>query len=46
MLRAAVPVKEFGDVLCHRADSTWVYLKLAAEDLHAVALEIPTDVKL
>jgi site-specific recombinase XerD len=46
MLRATVPVKEIGDVLGHRAaDSTLVYLKLATEDLRAVALEIPTEVK-
>ena len=46
MLRATVPVKEIGDVLGHRAaDSTWVYLKLATEDLRAVALEIPAEVK-
>lgn len=42
LLRAAVPVKEIGDLLGHRAaDSTLVYLKLATEDLRAVALEIP-----
>jgi hypothetical protein len=41
-----VPVKEIGDVLGHRAaDSTLAYLKLATEDLRAVALEIPTEVK-
>jgi len=46
MLRAAVPLKEIGDVLGHRsADSTLVYLKLATEDLRAVAMEIPTEVK-
>jgi integrase/recombinase XerD len=46
MLRAAVPVKEIGDLLGHRAaDSTLVYLKLATEDLRAVAMEIPTEVK-
>ena len=46
MLRATVPVKEIGDVLGHRAtDSTLVYLKLATEDLRAIALEIPTGVK-
>lgn len=47
LLRAAVPVKEIGDVLGHRsAASTAVYLKLATEDLRAVALEIPAEVKL
>lgn len=46
MLRAAVPLKEIGDLLGHRsADSTLVYLKLATEDLRAVAMEIPTEVK-
>jgi site-specific recombinase XerD len=46
MLRAAVSVKDIGDLLGHRAaDSTLVYLKLATEDLRAVALEIPTGVK-
>jgi integrase len=46
MLRAAVPLKEIGDLLGHRsADSTSVYLKLATEDLRAVAMEIPTEVK-
>ncbi len=46
MLRAAVTVKDIGDLLGHRAaDSTLVYLKLATEDLRAVALEIPTGVK-
>lgn len=45
MLRATVPVKEIGDLLGHRAaDSTLIYLKLATEDLRAVALEIPTGV--
>jgi integrase len=46
MLRAAVPLKEIGDLLGHRsADSTLVYLKLATEDLRAVAMEIPTGAK-
>ena len=45
LLRASVPVKEIGDVLGHRAaDSTLVYLKLATEDLRAVALEMPMAV--
>jgi integrase/recombinase XerD len=44
-LRASVSVKEIGDVLGHRsASSTAVYLKLATEDLRAVALEIPSEV--
>jgi integrase/recombinase XerD len=46
MLRATVPVKEIGDLLGHRAsDSTLAYLKLATEDLRAIALEVPTGVK-
>ena len=45
MLRAGVPIKEIGDVLGHRsAKSTNAYLKLASEDLRAVALEIPVEV--
>jgi integrase/recombinase XerD len=47
LLRAAVPTKEIGDILGHRsAESTAVYLKLATEDLRAVALEIPGGVNL
>jgi site-specific recombinase XerD len=46
LLRGAVPVKEIGDLLGHRsADSTVVYLKLATEDLRAVAMEIPMGAK-
>lgn len=46
MLRAAVPLKDIGDVLGHRStDSTRVYLKLATDDLRAVALEIPEEVE-
>lgn len=45
MLQAAVPIKEIGDLLGHRsAQATAAYLKLATEDLRAVALEIPADV--
>jgi integrase len=45
LLRAMVPVKEIGDLLGHRsAESTLVYLKLATEDLRAVAMEIPRAV--
>jgi site-specific recombinase XerD len=45
LLRSAVPLKVIGDVLGHRSvDSTAAYLKLATEDLRAVALEIPTGV--
>lgn len=42
LLRANVPRKLIGDVLGHRsAESTIPYLKLATEDLRAIALEIP-----
>lgn len=45
LLRAAVPLKEIGDILGHRSTlSTGVYLKLATEDLRAVALEVPAAV--
>ena len=45
LLRAAVPLKAIGDILGHRsAISTGVYLKLATEDLRAVALDVPTAV--
>ena len=46
LLRAAVPVKAIGDILGHRsAASTRPYLKLASEDLRAVGLEVPKEVK-
>ncbi len=46
MLRAAVPLKEIGDVLGHRASSsTMTYLKLATEDLRTIAMEIPEGVR-
>ena len=42
LLRASVPRKVIGDVLGHRSpDSTVLYLKLATEDLRAIALEVP-----
>jgi len=42
LLRAAVPRKVIGDVLGHRSmEATIPYLKLATEDLRAIALEIP-----
>jgi site-specific recombinase XerD len=45
MLRAAVSPKGIGDILGHQsARSTTTYLKLATEDLRAVALEIPGEV--
>jgi len=46
MLRARVPLKEIGDVLGHRSvTSTMMYLKLALDDLRAIALEIPPEVR-
>jgi integrase/recombinase XerD len=46
MIRASASLKEIGDVLGHRAsDSALVYLKLATDDLRAIALEIPAEVK-
>jgi site-specific recombinase XerD len=45
LLRNGVPVKVIGDVLGHRSErSTAVYLKLANEDLRAVALDLPAGV--
>lgn len=42
LLRASVPLKVIGDVLGHRStEATIPYLKLATEDLRAIALEIP-----
>jgi len=42
LLRAAVPLKAIGDLLGHRsARSTEIYLKLATDDLRAIALEVP-----
>ncbi|MGY3619349.1 integrase [Bradyrhizobium sp. USDA 10063] len=42
MLRASVPQKVIGDLLGHRsAESTVSYLKLATEDLRAIALDVP-----
>lgn len=42
LLRAAVPRKVIGDLLGHRSyDATLPYLKLATEDLRAIALDIP-----
>jgi len=47
LLRATVPMKQIGDLLGHRsADSTLAYLKLATEDLRAVAMEIPIGARL
>jgi site-specific recombinase XerD len=45
LLRASVPLKTIGDLLGHRSvRSTMVYLKLATQDLRAVALEVPGGV--
>lgn len=42
MLRASVPQKVIGDLLGHRlTESTTPYLKLATEDLRAIALDVP-----
>jgi integrase/recombinase XerD len=42
MLRAAVPQKVIGDLLGHRStEATAPYLKLATEDLRAIALDAP-----
>jgi site-specific recombinase XerD len=42
MLRASISKKVIGDVLGHRStEATTPYLKLATEDLRAIALEIP-----
>jgi len=42
MLRLAVPQKVIGDVLGHRSTgATAPYLKLATEDLRAIALDVP-----
>jgi integrase/recombinase XerD len=46
LLRAAVPLKAIGDILGHcKAFSTLTYLKLATDDLRAVGLEAPKEVK-
>jgi len=45
LLNSGAPIKVIGDVLGHRsARSTVVYLKLATEDLRAVALDLPEGV--
>jgi integrase/recombinase XerD len=42
LLRASVPRKIIGDLLGHRsAEATIPYLKLATEDLRAIALDVP-----
>ena len=42
MLRASVPQKIIGDLLGHRStEATLPYLKLATEDLRAIALDVP-----
>ncbi len=45
LMRGGVPLKVIGDVLGHRSErSTSAYLKLATEDLRAVALDLPAGV--
>ena len=45
LLSGGVPIKVIGDVLGHRSErSTAVYLKLATNDLRAVALDLPAGV--
>jgi site-specific recombinase XerD len=45
MLRTSVPQKVIGDLLGHRSTaSTAPYLKLATEDLRAIALDVPGEV--
>lgn len=42
MLRSSIPQKVIGDLLGHRSTaSTAPYLKLATEDLRAIALDVP-----
>jgi integrase/recombinase XerD len=42
LLRASVPQKIIGDLLGHRStEATIPYLKLATEDLRAIALDVP-----
>lgn len=42
MLRASTPRKIIGDVLGHRSlEATAPYLKLATEDLRAIAIDLP-----
>jgi len=46
LLRQGTPLKTIGDLLGHRmADSTWVYLRLATDDLREVALPIPQEAR-
>ena len=45
LLSGGVPIKVIGDVLGHRSErSTAVYLKLATDDLRAIALDLPAGV--
>lgn len=45
LLTGGVPIKVIGDILGHRsARSTAIYLKLATDDLRAVALDLPEEV--
>ena len=45
LLTGGVPIKVIGDILGHRStQSTAIYLKLATDDLRAVALDLPEEV--
>ena len=45
LLRSGLSVKTIGDLLGHRTlESTWVYLRLAVDDLRDVALPLPATV--
>ena len=45
LLRSGISLKTIGDLLGHRTlESTCVYLRLAVEDLRAVALDLPAGV--
>jgi site-specific recombinase XerD len=45
LLQSGVSIKSIGDLLGHRSvQSTAVYLKLATDDLRAIALDLPQGV--
>ncbi len=47
LLSGGVSIKVIGDVLGHRSErSTAVYLKLATDELRAVALDLPEGMSL
>ncbi len=42
LIRQGVPIKTIGEILGHRSfESTYVYLRLAVEDLRTVPLDLP-----